>query len=80
MRANDATYVNKALKRGTMKRSQLEKRRYTLRKELKNPFKNIRNKKNCCSRLYKREQKRFFLKFRFQQNILEKYSAFNLKK
>ena len=49
MRANP--YVTNALRKAIMKRSQLEK--YTLRKEFKNPLKNIKNKKNYCSRLYK---------------------------
>ena len=34
--------------------------KYTLRKELKNPSKNIKKQKNYCSGLYKRERKSFF--------------------
>ena len=58
IRANQAPYVTKALRKTIMKRPQLEK--IYFKKRTQESFKKYKKQKNYCSRLYKRERKRFF--------------------
>ena len=57
IKANHAPYVTKALRKATMKRSQLEK--IYFKKRTQEFFKKYEKQKKYSSRLYKRERKSF---------------------
>ena len=58
LRANHASYVSKALRKAIMRRSYLEKVYFKNRTE--NSLRAFKKQKNFCSRLYKKERKKFF--------------------
>ena len=58
LRANHSAYVSKPLRKAIIRRSHLKKDYYKNKSE-KN-FKAYKKQKNFCSRLYKKERKRFF--------------------
>ena len=58
LRANRSSYISKPLRKAIMRRSHLEKV-YCKNKSEKS-FKAYKKQKNFCSRLYKKERKRFF--------------------
>ena len=58
LRANHAPYMNKKLRKSIMKRSQLENI-YLKRKTTEN-LKAFKKQKNFCSKLYKKERKKFY--------------------
>ena len=57
IRGNQAPYITKAYRKAVMKRSKL-KTKYLKNSTLEN-FKKVRQQKNFCSRLYKKERKEF---------------------
>ena len=57
-RANHSPYISKPLRKAIMRRSHLEKVYYKNKSE--KFFKAYKKQKNFCSRLYKKEKKRFF--------------------
>ena len=58
LRANHSFYISKPLRKAIMRRSDLEKVYYKSKSE--KSFKAYKKQKNFCSRLYKKERKRFF--------------------
>ena len=58
LRANHSSYVSKALRKAITKRSYLEKLCFKNRAE--NSLKTYKRQKNYCSRLFKKERKKFF--------------------
>ena len=58
LRANNAPYVTKALRKAIMKRSYLEK--LYLKKKTAESLKKYEKNKNFCSRFYKKERKKYF--------------------
>ena len=58
LRANHAPYVTKALRKAIMKRSYLEKLYF--KKKTTESLKKYKKHKNFCSRLYKKERKKYF--------------------
>ena len=57
MRANHASYVSKALRKAIMRRSYLEKAYFKDR--IENSLRAFKKQKKFCSRLYKKERKKF---------------------
>ena len=57
IRGNQAPYITKAYRKAVMRRSEL-KIKYLKNSTLEN-FKKFRKQKKFCSRLYKKERKRF---------------------
>ena len=58
LRANHSSYISKSLRKAIMRTSHLEKVYYKNKSE--KSFKAYKKQKNFCSRLYKKERKRFF--------------------
>ena len=58
LRANHSSYISKPLRKASMRRSRLEKVYH--KNKLEKSFKAYKKQKNFCSRLYKKERKRFF--------------------
>ena len=58
LRENHSSYISKPLRKAIMRRSYLEKVYYKNKSE--KSFKAYKKQKNFCSRLYKKERKRFF--------------------
>ena len=58
VRANHAKYISKPLRKAIMKRSYLEK--IYLKKKTTQSLEKYKKQKNYCSRLYKKERKKFF--------------------
>ena len=58
LRANHASYVTRALRKAIMKRSYLEKLYF--KKKTTESLKKYKKHKNFCSRLYKKERKKYF--------------------
>ena len=58
LRANHSFYISKPLRESIMRRSHLEKVYY--KNKYEKSFKAYKKQKNFCSRLYKKERKRFF--------------------
>ena len=58
LRANHSSHISKPLRKAIMRRSHLEKVYYKYKSE--KSFKAYEKQKNFCSRLYKKERKRFF--------------------
>ena len=58
IRANHAPYVTKSLRKAIMKWSNLKK--IYLKKKTPESLKKYKKQKNYCSRLYKKERKKFF--------------------
>ena len=58
LRANHSSYISTPLRKAIMRRSHLEKVYYKNKSE--KSFKAYKKQKNFCSRLYKKERKRFF--------------------
>ena len=58
LRANHSQYVTKALRKAIMRRSKLEK--IYFKKEINESLKAYKMQKNYCSKLYKKERKKFF--------------------
>ena len=58
LRANHSQYVTKALRKAIMRRSTLEKNYF--RKRTSESLKVYKKQKNYCSKLYKRERRKFF--------------------
>ena len=58
LRANNASYVTKALRKAITKRSYLEK--LYLKKKTTESLKKYEKNKNFCSRFYKKERKKYF--------------------
>ena len=58
LRANHSSYISKPLRKAIMRRSHLQKVYYKNKSE--KSFKTYKKQKNFCSRLYKKERKRFF--------------------
>ena len=73
IRANHVPYVTKALRKGIMKRSQLEK--IYFKKRTQESFKRYRKQKNYCSRLYKPERKSFFESLDSSKKLTIKHSG-----
>ena len=61
VRANEVTYITKALQRAIMKRFEVESK-YLKNKNYQN-MKFVKKPKNFCSKLYKRGRKKFILNF-----------------
>ena len=59
LRANHAPYVTKALRKAIMKRSYLEKLYFKKKKTIES-LKKYKKHKNFCSKLYKKERKKYF--------------------
>ena len=66
---NHAPYVTKALRKAIIKKSQLGK--IYFKKRTQESFKKYKKQKNYCSRLYKRERKKFFWKPRDSSKITD---------
>ena len=58
LRENHSSYISKPFRKAIMRRSYLEKVYYNNKSE--KSFKAFKKQKNFCSRLYKKERKRFF--------------------
>ena len=58
LRANHSSYISKTLRKSIIRRSHLKKDYCKNKSEKK--FKAYKKQKNFCSRLYKKERKRFF--------------------
>ena len=58
LRANHSSYVSKPLRKAIMRRSYLEK--IYFRKRTVDSLTKYKKQKNYCSRLYKKERKKFF--------------------
>ena len=58
LRASHSSYISKPLRKAIMRRSHIEKVYYKNKSE--KSFKAYKKQKNFCSRLYKKESKRFF--------------------
>ena len=61
LRANHSQYATKVLRKAIMRRSKLEK--IYLKKQAKESLKAYKKQKNYCSKLYKKERKKFFDNF-----------------
>ena len=58
VRANEAPYMTKQLRKAIMTRSRLQNRHHKLKTEESNQ--KFKRQRNFCNRLYKRERKRFY--------------------
>ena len=58
LRANQASYISKPLRKAIMKRSYLENLYF--KKRIDHSLRNYKKQKKYCSRLYKKERKNFF--------------------
>ena len=65
IRANQAPYMTKTLRKSMMRRSQLETKYY--KSKSPNDKKVYKKQKNYVSRLYKKELKKFYQNFRFEK-------------
>ena len=59
LRTNHAPYIAKALRKANMKRSYLEKL-YFFKKKTTESLKKYKKHKNSCSRLHKKERRKYF--------------------
>ena len=81
-RATEVPYMTKTLRKAIANRSRLENRYYCLKTEESKIC--YKKQKNYCSRLYKKERKKFYenldqQKHNGQQKVLENYETIFLR-
>ena len=77
VRANHAPYITKTLRKAIMKRSYLEK--VYFKKKTPDSLIKFKKQKNYCSRLYKRERKKYFERISDNKSFGKIYNLFSLK-